>query len=527
MKKLFAAAVAACALLAVGAAGAAPGRTDAEHAAQTVVTKHGDKGKHGTKGKKAKKAEKAKAPKVSLATAPPINWGVADDTSKYASDGGVWFDSQLQGANLTENRWTLAWNPSDPTAITELSFLQKAAPIAQAQGIHVVLVLYPGANGTSSPDARDHDATAFCNWAGIVANAVKGWGINDFVVLNEPNTALYWAPQKDASGADIAAAPVEDLLAKCYDTLHAADVNANVIGLGLSPRASTEKSSNDPLSFLRDVGAAYKASGRTTPIMDQLALHPYPRPDVKGSPPSAGWGTTGNAANRFAISQLDRVKQAVYDAFNGTNQPTTMNGLTFRLDEVGWQTDTTAYSQYFGAETWPQVISEQQQADYLTQTVTQYFACDPTVTDVELFLLIDEATRDGKSADGTSVIGGGWQSGLLTAGGEVLSTPKLAYSAVAPLFAQGRTACAGGLVSWAPGAPGSSGTTTGGSVSSSGSAGSLATPAGRAKAAKAKQAKLKKAGLSKAVKACAKRYKGKANKAKRVACIAKAKKRFA
>jgi hypothetical protein len=491
VKKLFAAAAAAtCALLVVAAAGAAP---DIQH------------GKHGLHaGVSGTTAPKPKA--ASLDAVPPINWGVADDTSKYESDGGTWFDAELKGANLTENRWTLAWNPSDPTAITEMPFLQRAAPVAQANGIHVVLVLYPGTNGTSSPDARDHDATAFCTWAGIVADAVKGWGINDFVVLNEPNTALYWAPQKDASGADVAAAPVEALLAKCYDTLHAADANANVIGLGLSPRASTEKSSNDPLSFLRDVGRAYRASGRTTPIMDQLALHPYPRPDVKGSPPSAGWGATGAAANRFAISQLDRVKQAVYDAFNGTGQPTTLNGLTFRLDEVGWQTDTTQYPQYFNTETWPQVISEQQQADYLKQTVTQYFACDPTVTDVELFLLVDEATRDGRSADGTSVIGGGWQSGLLTAGGEGVSTPKLAYSAVAPLFAEGRAACTTGLISWTPGA-----------TASSGSTGKTA----------AKAAKTKKAKLRKAVKACNKKFAGKAKKAKRLGCIAKAKAKYA
>ncbi|MGH3050785.1 MAG: hypothetical protein ACRDLK_11555, partial [Gaiellaceae bacterium] len=386
------------------------------------------------------------------------NWGVADDTSKYENDGGAWFYGELHGASLTENRWTLAWNPANPTAITELPFLQRAAPVAQQNGIHVVLVLYSGTNGTSSPDARDHDATAFCQWAGIVANTVKAWGINDFVVLNEPNTALYWAPQK-VNGKDVAAAPVEALLAQCYDTLHANDANANVIGLGLSPRASTEKSSNDPLSFLRDLGAAYRASGRTAPIMDQIALHPYPRPDVKGSPPGAGWGTTGDAANRFAISQLDRVKQAVYDAFNGTGQPTTLNGLTFRLDEVGWQTDTTQYPQYFNTETWKQVITEQQQAQYLQQTAQQYFACDPTVTDVELFLLVDEASRDGRSADGTSVIGGGWQSGLLTTGGQGVSQPKVAYSAVGPLFGEGRAACTAGAITWTPG---SSGTAAGG-----------------------------------------------------------------
>jgi hypothetical protein len=81
--------------------------------------------------------------------------------------------------------------------------------------------------------------------------------------------------------------------------------------------------------------------------------------------------------------------------------------------------------------------------------VTTYFACDPTVTDVELFLLIDEKYRNGKDETG-KVVGGGWQSGLLTAGGEGVSQPKVAYTQDAPLFAAGRAACVGPMTSWAP-----------------------------------------------------------------------------
>src|SRR5438105_15466470 len=53
---------------------------------------------------------------------PPINYGVADDTGKYAEDGGAWFDTMLKGANLTEERWTLAFDPRNPTVIDELPF---------------------------------------------------------------------------------------------------------------------------------------------------------------------------------------------------------------------------------------------------------------------------------------------------------------------------------------------------------------------------------------------------------------------
>jgi hypothetical protein len=368
----------------------------------------------------------------SKAAAPAISWGAADDASKFADDGGAAFDTLLQGAGLTQNRWTVGFDPSNPTAINELPFLQRAAPVAQAAGVRIILVLY-------SIKGSEHDPTAFCNWATLVVQTANQWGIHDFVVGNEVNTRLYWSPQKDASGNDVAAPAYEALLAQCYDAIHAADPAANVIGMGLSPRASTPDS-NEPLVFLRDVGKAYRASGRTAPIMDQLSLHPYPNPSNPTDSPDVGYASP----DRFGISNLDRVKQAVYDAFNGTGQPTTLDGLTFIVDEVGWQTDTAAYAGYVNAENVP-VISEPQQASFIARMATKYFACDPTVVGVQLFLLVDEKYRNGRDEAG-SYIGGGWQSGLVTAGGQ----QKLAYGASAPIFEAGRNACAGQMISWAP-----------------------------------------------------------------------------
>src|SRR6059058_5475250 len=71
-----------------------------------------------------------------------ITWGVADDAGKYADDGGAWFNSQLKGANLTEERWTLSWSPDRPTTIDELPFLERSAPQAQTDGVKVELALY-------------------------------------------------------------------------------------------------------------------------------------------------------------------------------------------------------------------------------------------------------------------------------------------------------------------------------------------------------------------------------------------------
>jgi hypothetical protein len=381
---------------------------------------------------------------------PAIQWGVADDMSKYADDGGAWFYQELAGANLTENRWTLAWDPTKPSVITELPFLQRAAPLAQEAGIHVVLALY-------SAQASRHNPARFCAWAAKVAATASTWGIHDYIVWNEPNTRLYWTPQKSADGRDLAAPAYEALLARCYDSIHAADADATVVGMGLSPRASTPESS-EPLVFLRDVGAAYRASGRKAPIMDQLSIHPYPNPSKPTNPPDIGY----ESEDRFGVPDLDRVKQAVWDAFNGTRQPTTVSGkarhsaalgevtgpLTFRIDEIGWQTNTAGLPQYVNPENVP-VVSEPTQAQFLKTMTQRYFACDPTVTDVELFLLVDEKYRNGRDANG-KFLGGGWQSGLLTAGGADVSQPKEAYKKLARDWAAGRKACRGPVVAWSP-----------------------------------------------------------------------------
>jgi hypothetical protein len=374
----------------------------------------------------------AAATAATVPTLPPIAYGVADDSSKYAEDGGAQFYESLLGAGLTENRWTLAWDPADPTAIGELPFLERAAPVAQQAGVRVVLSLY-------SKTPSQHDSQAFCSWAGSVAATVKQWGITDFIVWNEPNTRLFWFPQKDAAGRDVAAAAYERLLARCYDTIKAANPDANVIGMGLSPRASTPQSS-EPLVFLRDVGKAYRASRRTLPLMDQLAIHPYPNPNSPTDAPSVGY----RSPDRYGISDLARVKQAVWEAFHGTAQPTTLNGLTFRIDEIGWQVDTTGMPGYVNPEN-VRTVDQATQAAYLAQMVRGYFACDPTITDVLLFLLADEPFRNGRDATGT-VVGGGWQSGLMTVDGQ----HREAYEEMAQLAAAGRDACTGRQIAWKP-----------------------------------------------------------------------------
>jgi hypothetical protein len=228
------------------------------------------------------------------------------------------------------------------------------------------------------------------------------------------------------------------LLAQSYDALKAVDPTINVIGIGLSPRGNDNPNarsnvSRSPVRFLHDLGVAYRASRRTKPLMDELAFHPYP--PVNTAPPDAGysWPNAG-------LSNLDRVKQAVWDAFNGTAQPTfaergtvNLNPLRLELDEVGWQVAIlpALAGLYTGTENVP-TIDEPTQADYYRDVIISA-ECDPTVRSLSFFLLLDEA--DLKN---------GWQSGLERVDG----SRRASYDAVKSTIAQTHGNCQQGVTNW-------------------------------------------------------------------------------
>src|SRR2546425_631190 len=102
-----------------------------------------------------------------------------------------------------------------------------------------------------------------------------------FICLNEGNQPRFHQPQFDESGKGISGYVQEQAMAACYDAVKAVDPNITVIAFGLSPRGNDdfEASSNvshSPIRFLEEVGEAYRASGRTKPIADEVSIHCYP-----------------------------------------------------------------------------------------------------------------------------------------------------------------------------------------------------------------------------------------------------------
>jgi hypothetical protein len=73
-------------------------------------------------------------------------------------------------------------------------------------------------------------------------------------------------------------------------------------------------------------------------------------PDAFTRTPTARPIRWGYAWPNGGFVNLDGIEQALWDAFAGTGQPTTLDGLRLYLDEVGWQVDISAQEGYDGPE---------------------------------------------------------------------------------------------------------------------------------------------------------------------------------
>jgi hypothetical protein len=353
-----------------------------------------------------------------------IQFGVADDAGKYADDGGLDFFTNLSAMGLTVDRMTVTWDPSHPLAIVEGGFLDRSLVQAQAGRVDIVLAVRPAranAVGTSIVKAR--------HFASFVAEVAKRYpDVKTFVIGNEPNQPRFWQPQFQ-KGRAVAAVGYERMLAFSYDALKAVDPTITVVGGVVSSRGNDAahaktNSSTSPLRFIAGLGAAYRASKRTKPIMDVFGFHPYPRSDRDSLGRGLQWPDAG-------FVNLGRIKQALWDAFNGTAQPTTETGLPISIDEVGWQTAIPAGSQsaYSGYETVP-VTSERAQAQIYGQLIARA-ECDPSIAELLFLPFVDEVQLSG------------FQSGLVRADG----TKRASYFAVRSALARG-TSCHGRRVSW-------------------------------------------------------------------------------
>ena len=369
------------------------------------------------------------------AAAADIRVGVADDHPKGSPEVAARFYDAMKDVGLTENRVTLLWDSAHPTTIEDQDTLAAAIQDAQADGVRVTLDVY-----ASRAKALTESRVApgkFAAFAALVARTFPT--VKDFVIGNEPNKSRFWQPQFNANHTRAACGAYEPVLAASYDALKSVDRSITVLGVGLGPRGTDNplapgNLSISPVRCLADIGRAYRSSKRTKPIMDALSYHPYPNASTDKIDTGYAWPNAG-------IPDLARIKQAVWDAFHGTGQPTFQeagmpNGpartLKLRLNEVGWQVSIPPAnrSAYFGKESVVTTDEGTQAAIY--GNLIPLLACDPSVESVLFFNLVDEANLDR------------WQSGLLRADW----TRRPSYGIVKGAIVAHQTRCAGRQVAW-------------------------------------------------------------------------------
>jgi hypothetical protein len=376
---------------------------------------------------------------VGSASADPMRYGVADDWPKFHACGDVWWAS-AKDIGYQDLRMTVQWNEATPTVIPFQSNLQTAIDCAKLNDVRPILAIYP-----LHPSAIGSNAGAQAQFATFVSLVGQAFpDVQNFIVGNEPNVNRFWQPQY-SGGKDAAATDYEHTLAQSYDALKTVRPDSTVWGPAISSRGNDNANaasnpSHSPVWFIKYMGDAYEASGRTKPIFDEFNFHPYPPiQDTDPFSKAFQWPQAG-AAN------LDRIKQALWDAFNGTGQPTVTEqpggrqtqlaapqSLPMNMDEAGEQTIVTGHeAAYDGTPENVTPISEAQQAGNHVE-LAEIGACDPAVETVLWFPLIDDTG-----------ISTGFQSGNLFAD----FAPKQSYEAMKTKIDSAKGNCQGANETW-------------------------------------------------------------------------------
>ena len=287
--------------------------------------------------------------------------------------------------------------------------LRDVVTAAAKTGTTVYVSLYPF--GSSQTPLTDGDQGDFTAWVAAIARAVPQ--ARHFIIGNEPNLNRFWLPQFGPSGEDVAAVSYISLLAKSYDALKAISPSIEVIGGALShagiDRPNTGRDTHSPTVFIQDMGNAYRANGRTAPIMDAFSFHPYML--SSDEPPTL----THPNNTTITIADYGKLVATLGQAFDGTGQKGSTLPIVYDEFGVESQIPSAKADLYTGAEP-PTIhpVDEATQAAYYAQAIGLAF-CQPNVKAFLVFSLIDEKAHPG------------WQSGVYY----VDNTPKSSLGAVA------------------------------------------------------------------------------------------------
>src|SRR3954467_10499739 len=324
--------------------------------------------------------------------------GAVEDAAKWGDP--VAKMTLARGAGFAAVRMTRQWSRGQVAPSSgELQNTRKAADAARAAGIEPIVSIY---NTRSAPtpagDGAPADGASRAQFAQVATAVAAGLPSGRrFVVGNEPNLNRYWMPQFNADGSDAAAPAYEALLATAYDAIKAARPDASIMGGALSSRgedsATATRPTHSPTTFITDLGAAYRASGRTKPIMDIFDQHVYE--DYSAMPPSFEHPT----ASTIAVSDYGKLVTLLGQSFDGTAQAGST--LPIFYGEYGVESIIPAAkaSLYTGTEpAATKAVDEATQAALYREAFKVAY-CQPNVVGIMVFHVSDESALSA------------WQSG--------------------------------------------------------------------------------------------------------------------
>lgn len=337
---------------------------------------------------------------LALSLAPPAARAGGPEMALGARDEGLRAPELVQAkaaasllrlAGFTAVRVTVRWHPGEtaPPA-AEVAALRNAETAAALHGLRVLVALVQ--DGPAATPLTPEAQAQFAAYAAALAAAFPAF--DDLVVGDEPNAAAAWAPQLAPDGTDAAAPVYLQLLARTYDAVKAIDPGVRVWGGPLSPYGETPPAvvgGVAPAVFVRDLGTAYRASGRQAPVMDGLALRPDP------GPPSGGPRVPRPRSTTIGVADYDRLVAALARAFDGTVQlgadlPVLYDGFAVQTRPPRGKT-----AGYAGSEPSAPVLAETRQgADYAAALRLAF--CQPTVAGLAFDRVLDDAALEGSQA---------------------------------------------------------------------------------------------------------------------------------
>ena len=269
--------------------------------------------------------------------------GANDDSAKHAPDGGVAMYEKMRALGLEQVVIGVRFKPSEAIVVQDKQQLDRAIPNALDAGLRVAVYPFPPREvkaGLGSP-------SLFGSYVGALASIYPQ--VRQFVIGNEPNQPVFWQPQFDAG---VRTRPRRPSALPRLRVRLAEGRRPGARRRRRRPLAPRQRSADRegehldvPVRFLRALGDWYRTSGRTRPLMDGFSFHPYPRRDTDPLDRGYSWPNAG-------FVNLDRLKQALWDAFHDTPQPTTLEGLKLYLDD-GWQVARRAARATWGGRTSP------------------------------------------------------------------------------------------------------------------------------------------------------------------------------